>query len=66
MKRWFVSSLIVAASATIAGCSGGGTQAAQEATGKAQEIQNEKRAEAREKAIQSHQAGRRGTTHRSR
>ncbi len=64
MIRWIFGAMIVAVSATMAGCSGGGTQAAQEATGKAQEIRNEKRAEARARAIQSHQSARRGTTHR--
>lgn len=63
MKRLLVGGVLLSIAAT-SGCSGSAGQAASEATGKAQEIRNEKRAEARDRALKSHQVGRRGADHR--
>lgn len=61
MKRWVVCITLVATVAPMAGCSGGVSQgAASEATGKALEIRNEKRAEIRSRILESHPPGRRG------
>jgi hypothetical protein len=60
MKRLIVYAFLLVPLAPMAGCSGAASHGASEATEKALEIRNEKRADVRGQMLKSHQPGRRG------